>query len=349
MTHGPAERRPLQGRRRFAPVPVPLPVPPELPVRHDWTLPEVRAIHDLPLLDLVYRAQTVHRAVFGGNEVQLCSLLSIKTGGCPEDCAYCPQAARYHTGVKAEKLMETGEVLVAARTARAAGATRFCMGAAWREVREGAQFEQVLEMVRGVRALGMEACVTLGMLSASQAERLRQAGLSAYNHNLDTSREFYGEIISTRDYEDRLRTLANVRAAGINVCSGGILGMGESVDDRCELLRTLANQEVHPESVPINALVAVPGTPLEKQSPLPSTDMVRAIGTARILMPAAMVRLSAGRMQMNQEAQLLCMLAGANSLFFGEKLLTTGNPEYAADMALLDGAGLKPLEPDALR
>ena len=274
-------------------------------------------------------------------------LLSIKTGGCPEDCAYCPQAARYHTGVKAERLMETGDVLEAARQARAAGATRFCMGAAWREVKDGPQFDRVLAMVRGVRALGMEACVTLGMLTPDQARRLKEAGLSAYNHNLDTSPEFYGEIISTRDYDDRLRTLAAVRGAGISVCSGGILGMGESLDDRCELLRTLANQEVHPESVPINALVAVPGTPLEKREPVSPVEMVRAIATARILMPHAMVRLSAGRMQMSQEAQLLCMMAGANSLFFGEKLLTTGNPEYAADMALLEGAGLRPLEPRA--
>jgi biotin synthase len=318
---------------------------PEVVVRHDWTLSEVRAIHDLPLLELVYRAQTVHRATFGDPKVQLCSLLSIKTGGCPEDCAYCPQAARYHTGVKAEKLMETGDVLDAARSARAAGATRFCMGAAWREVKDGPQFDQVLEMVRGVRAMGMEACVTLGMLSNEQAHRLKEAGLTAYNHNLDTSPEFYGEIITTRHYQDRLRTLAAVREAGIGVCSGGILGLGESVDDRCQLLRTLANQDVHPESVPINALVAVPGTPLENQSPVAPVEMVRAIATARILMPWAMVRLSAGRMQMSREAQLLCMMAGANSLFFGEKLLTTGNPEYAEDMALLEGAGLKPLEP----
>ena len=323
-----------------------VPSMPEVVVRHDWTLPEVRAIHDLPLLELVYRAQTVHRATFGDPKVQLCSLLSIKTGGCPEDCAYCPQAARYHTGVQAERLMETGDVLDAARRARAAGATRFCMGAAWREVKDGPQFDRVLEMVRGVRAMGMEACVTLGMLSNEQARRLKEAGLSAYNHNLDTSPEFYGEIITTRDYQDRLRTLAAVREAGIGVCSGGILGMGESVDDRCELLRTLANQEVHPESVPINALVPVPGTPLEHQQPVSPVEMVRAIATARILMPWAMVRLSAGRMQMSQEAQLLCMMAGANSLFFGEKLLTTGNPEFADDIALLEGAGLKPLEPN---
>jgi len=313
--------------------------------KHVIATDEVRRIHDLPIPELVFRAQGVHREHHPPTEVQLCSLLSVKTGGCPEDCAYCPQSARYATGVKAERLMETGDVLEAARRARAAGATRFCMGAAWREVKDGPQFDRVLAMVSGVRALGMEACVTLGMLSGDQARRLKEAGLSAYNHNLDTSPEFYGEIISTRDYDDRLRTLAAVRGAGISVCSGGILGMGESVDDRCELLRTLANQEVHPESVPINALVAVPGTPLEHQTPVAPVEMVRAIATARILMPAAMVRLSAGRMQMSQEAQLLCMMAGANSLFFGEKLLTTGNPEYAEDMALLEGAGLRPLEP----
>ena len=313
--------------------------------RHDWTLAEVRAIHDLPRLEVVFRAQTAHREHFKTGEVQLCSLLSVKTGGCPEDCGYCPQAARHHTGVKAEKLMPVAEVLDAAKQARAAGATRFCMGAAWREVKDGPQFDSVLEMVKGVKSLGMEACCTLGMLSDTQAHRLKEAGLTAYNHNLDTSSEYYGEIISTRTYEDRLTTLENVRDAGIHVCSGGILGMGESLDDRCRLLLTLANQAVHPESVPINALVPVKGTPLENQPPLPVTDMVRAIATARILMPRAMVRLSAGRLQMSEEAQLLCIMAGANSLFFGEKLLTTGNPEYQADMALLERAGLKPLEP----
>jgi biotin synthase len=315
--------------------------------RHDWTLAEVRALHDLPLLELVYRAQSVHRVTFPASQVQLCSLLSVKTGGCPEDCAYCPQSARHATGVKAERLMPVPQVLEAARAARAAGATRFCMGAAWREVREGPQFESVLEMVRGVRALGMEACCTLGMLSEAQARRLKEAGLTAYNHNLDTSEGYYGEIISTRTYEDRLRTLAHVRSAGIHVCSGGILGMGESIEDRCQLLLTLANQEVHPESVPINALVAVEGTPLEGRAPVPVTDMVRAIGTARLLMPRAMVRLSAGRLQMSEEGQLLCMMAGANSLFFGEKLLTTGNPEYETDMAMLERAGFRALEPNA--
>lgn len=324
-------------------------VPDGVVLRHDWTLTEVRALHELPLLELVYRAQTVHRATFGEHRVQLCSLLSIKTGGCPEDCAYCPQAARHHTGVVADKLLSEDQVLKAARTARAAGATRFCMGAAWREVKDGPQFEQVLGMVRGVRALGMEACCTLGMLSETQAVRLAEAGLTAYNHNLDTSAEFYEDIITTRTYEDRLRTLGHVRAAGINVCSGGILGMGESVDDRCGMLLTLANQPSHPESVPINALVAVPGTPLEHQKPVEPVEMVRAIATARILMPLAMVRLSAGRLAMSREAQLLCMMAGANSLFFGEKLLTTGNPEYAEDMALLASAGVAPLEPNAGR
>ena len=313
--------------------------------RHDWTLAEVRAIHDLPLLDLVHRAQTVHREHFGDNRVQLCSLLSVKTGGCPEDCAYCPQAARYHTDVRAEPLMEIDDVLAAARKAREAGATRFCMGAAWREVKDGQQFDRVLEMVRGVKRLGMEACCTLGMLTAAQAGRLKEAGLDAYNHNLDTSRAKYGDIITTRTYDERLRTLDNVRRAGISVCCGGILGMGESVDDRCEMLRMLAAQEPHPESVPINMLVAIAGTPLAARPPVSTVEMVRAIATARILMPRAMVRLSAGRQQMSEEAQLLCMMAGANSVFFGDKLLTTGNPEYAQDMALFEAAGIAALEP----
>ena len=314
-------------------------------LRHDWTLPEVRALHDLPLLDLVYRAQGVHREVFVEQQVQLCSLLSVKTGGCPEDCAYCPQAARYQTGVKAEALMPVSEVLESASQAREAGATRFCMGAAWREVKDGPQFDRVLEMVRGVRALGLEACCTLGMLTASQAARLKEAGCSAYNHNLDTSREAYGDIITTRTYDDRLETLRRVREAGITICSGGIIGLGESVDDRCRLLITLAAQDPHPESVPINMLVRVPGTPLAQAAPVSTLEMVRMIATARILMPRAMVRLSAGRLQMSGEAQLLCMMAGANSVFFGEKLLTTGNPEYQQDMALFESAGIRPLEP----
>jgi biotin synthase len=314
-------------------------------IRHDWTLPEVRALHDLPLLELIHRAQTVHRENFGDNKVQLCSLLSVKTGGCPEDCSYCPQAARYHTGVEAEPLMDTQAVLAAAGLAREAGATRFCMGAAWREVKDGPQFNRILDMVRGVKALGMEACCTLGMLSGPQAQRLKEAGCTAYNHNLDTSREKYGDIISTRDYDDRLQTLRHVREAGIGVCCGGIIGMGESVDDRCDLLRELSAQTPHPESVPINMLVKVQGTPLFKQAPETSTiDMVRMIAVARLLMPKAMVRLSAGRAQMSEEAQLLCMMAGANSVFFGEKLLTTGNPAYEADMRLFHDAGIAPLE-----
>jgi len=316
-------------------------------IRHDWTLPEVRALYDLPLLELVHRAQTVHREAFADNKVQLCSLLSIKTGGCPEDCAYCPQAARYHTGVEAEPLLETDEVLLAARRARDAGATRFCMGAAWREVKDGAQFDRVLDMVRGVRALGLEACCTLGMLTGEQARRLKQAGCTAYNHNLDTSRAAYSSVITTRDYDDRLRTLQHVRDAGITVCSGGIIGMGESADDRCELLRTLAEQDPHPESVPINMLVRVAGTPLAERPPVSPLEMVRMIATARLLMPRAMVRLSAGRLQMSAEAQLLCMMAGANSIFFGEKLLTTANPELEQDLSLLAAAGIEPLAPEA--
>ena len=316
-------------------------------IRHDWTLPEVRALHDLPLFDLIFRAQTVHRETFADNKVQLCSLLSVKTGGCAEDCAYCPQAARYQTGVAAGPLLQTDAVLASAEQARAAGATRFCMGAAWREVKDGPQFDRVLEMVRGVRALGLEACTTLGMLTAEQALRLKEAGCSAYNHNLDTSPEAYGSIITTRDFDDRLRTLQNVRKAGITVCSGGIIGMGESIDDRCGLLITLAKQEPQPESVPINMLVAVKGTPLADRPPVSTLEMVRMIATARLLMPRAMVRLSAGRNQMSEEAQLLCMMAGANSIFFGEKLLTTGNPEYAQDMALFEKAGIRALEPHA--
>jgi len=316
-----------------------------MPLRHDWTLAEVRALHDLPLLDLLHQAQTVHRKAWTDNAVQLCSLLSVKTGGCPEDCAYCPQAARYQTGVEAERLLPVAEVLEAAGKARAAGATRFCMGAAWREVKDGPPFDAVLEMVRGVKALGMEACCTLGMLTLDQARRLKEAGLTAYNHNLDTSAEFYGDIISTRTYEDRLQTLQRVRDAGISVCCGGIIGMGESVEDRCRMLQTLANQEVHPESVPINALVAVKGTPLADRPPVAPVELVRMIATARLLMPQAMVRLSAGRLQLSEEAQLLCMMAGANSIFFGEKLLTTANPEYREDMALLEKAGVRPLQP----
>jgi biotin synthase len=305
------------------------------------TAEDIVAIHDLPLPELIFRAQTLHRQHHAADEVQLCTLLSVKTGGCPEDCAYCPQAARYDTEVGREKMLSAMEVLQSAARARAAGATRFCMGAAWREVKDGPAFEQVLEMVRGVRALGMEACCTLGMLSDEQAQRLAEAGLTAYNHNLDTSREFYGEIITTRSYEERLSTLDRVRKAGITVCCGGIIGMGESVRDRCAMLATLANLDPHPESVPINALVPVAGTPLADRAPIDPLELVRMCATARILMPKSRVRLSAGRLSLSREAQVLCFLAGANSIFYGEKLLTTGNPDVEADLALLRDAGLR--------
>ncbi len=312
-------------------------------IRHDWQCREVLALLTLPLLDLVDRAREVHRRFHAGGEVQLASLLSIKTGACPEDCKYCPQSAHYakSTGVKRETLLDVDDVLAKARLAKEAGATRFCMGAAWREVKDGAAFDRVIEMVRGVRALDMEACVTLGMLTAAQAGRLADAGLTAYNHNLDTSPEFYGEIITTRTYRDRLDTLLHVRQAGIQVCCGGIIGMGESVEDRARLLEMLANLDPHPESVPINALVAVPGTPLEDQPPIDPIDLVRMVATARILMPESRVRLSAGRRALTREAQILCFLAGANSIFYGDKLLTTANNDTADDLALIEEAGLK--------
>ncbi len=312
------------------------------PLRHDWTLTEVRAIHDLPLTDLVFRAQGVHRQFQPADEVELCTLLSIKTGGCPEDCAYCPQSAHYAAGVDKEPLLEIDEVLAAARTAKAEGATRFCMGAAWREARDGEPFDRVCEMVRGVTQLGMETCVTLGMLTASQAARLKDAGLVAYNHNLDTSREYYGKIVTTRSYDERLETLRNVRQAGITICCGGIIGMGESIDDRCAMLVELANLAVHPESVPINALVTAPGTPLADRPPVQPFEFVRMVATARLLMPASRVRLSAGRSGLSDEAQALCLLAGANSIFFGDTLLTTGNPECDHDRELLGALGIKP-------
>ncbi|HET9783987.1 MAG TPA: biotin synthase BioB, partial [Terriglobales bacterium] len=306
-----------------------------------WTLAEVERIYQLPLLELIEKARAVHRRAHPSPEVQLCHLLSIKTGGCPEDCAYCPQSARHHTTVEAGRLMEPTEVLAAARQARAAGSTRFCMGAAWRQVKSGPEFDRVLEMVRGVSALGLEVCCTLGMLDAEQARQLAQAGLTAYNHNLDTSPEFYGHIITTRSYEDRLATLGHVRQAGITVCCGGILGMGESVADRIGLLTALANLTPPPESVPINALVAVAGTPLESQPPVGAFEFVRAIATARILMPATKVRLSAGRLTLSPEAQALCFYAGANSIFVGDKLLTTPNPEVDHDHRLLAELGLR--------
>jgi biotin synthase len=301
----------------------------------------VRALYDRPLFALLDEARAVHRAHHPEHEVQLCTLLSVKTGGCPEDCAYCPQSSHHATDVGAEKMLDVDEVLAAARRARESGSTRFCMGAAWREVKDGPAFERVLTMVRGVKGLGLEACVTLGMLTESQATRLKEAGLDAYNHNLDTSRENYRSIITTRTYDDRLRTLNNVRAAGITVCSGGIIGMGESVDDRCEMLRTLANLDPQPESVPINALVRVAGTPLEHLPPVDPLDLVRMIACARILMPRTRVRLSAGRTELTREAQLMAMYAGANSIFYGDRLLTTPNPDGDEDRALLRDAGLQ--------
>jgi biotin synthase len=307
------------------------------------TLATVREIHDLPLTELLFRAQQVHREHHAANAVQLCTLLSIKTGGCPEDCGYCPQSAHHDTSVQATPLLSVDEVLSTARKAKAAGATRFCMGAAWRDARKGEPFERVLEMVRGVRAEGLEACVTLGMLNEEQAQRLADAGLSAYNHNLDTSREFYGSIISTRTYEERLRTIGHVAKAGISVCCGGIIGMGESIDDRCRLLLTLSQLDPQPESVPVNALAAVPGTPLGSRAPVEPFELVRMCATARLLMPRARVRLSAGRSALSPEAQMLCFMAGANSIFFGDKLLTTQNPEHDADIAMLESAGLSAL------
>ncbi len=307
-----------------------------------YTVAELRAIHDLPIPELIFKAQQAHRQHHEPAEVQLCSLLSVKTGGCPEDCGYCPQSSHYDTGVKREKLLALDEVLAAAGRAKAAGATRFCMGAAGRNAQDGEGFDRVLAMVRGVRGLGMEACITLGMLTDEQAGRLAEAGLTVYNHNVDTSREFYGNIITTRGYDDRLATLARVRKAGIKVCSGGIIGMGESIDDRCAMRATLANLDPPPESVPITALVAVKGTPLADRPPVDPLEFVRMIATTRIAMPAAKVRLSAGRAGLSREAQVLCFLAGANSIFFGEKLLTTGNPDVDSDHQLLRDAGLRP-------
>ncbi len=312
--------------------------------RNNWTIAEVKAIYNTPLLELVYRAATVHRQHNNTGEVQICTLLSIKTGGCPEDCAYCPQAARYHTDVTVQSLMEKDEVLAYAQKAKDAGSTRFCMGAAWREVRDNRDFDRVLEMVQGVNELGMEVCCTLGMLTSGQAKKLADAGLYAYNHNLDTSKEYYGEIISTRTYNDRLETLENVRKAGVSVCCGGIIGLGESHEDRINMLHTLASLPEHPESVPVNALVRIKGTPLENNSKVDVWDMVRMIATARILMPAAMVRLSAGRTEMSIAEQAFCFMAGANSIFAGDKLLTTPNPSFDEDMAMFDLLGLQPRE-----
>ncbi|MCX2742533.1 biotin synthase BioB [Mangrovivirga sp. M17] len=311
-------------------------------IRNDWTREEIEKIYNSPILDLIYRAATVHRENNDAQEVQVCTLLSVKTGGCPEDCSYCPQAARYHTDVKVHKLLDVDDVLEKASNAKANGSTRFCMGAAWREVRDNRDFDKVLEMVKGVNGMGMEVCCTLGMLSEDQAKKLQEAGLYAYNHNLDTSEEHYNEIITTRNYDDRLDTLENVRKAKISVCSGGIIGLGETEKDRVGMLHTLATLPEHPESVPVNALVPVEGTPMEKQPKVPVWDMIRMIATARIIMPKAMVRLSAGRVRMSQEEQALCFMAGANSIFAGDKLLTTPNPEVNEDEELFQVLNLKP-------
>lgn len=309
--------------------------------RHDWCRPEIQALLELPLVDLLWQAQQVHRAANPGYHVQLASLLSVKTGGCEEDCAYCPQSLHNSSDVSGQPELAVEPVLARARAAKRAGADRFCMGWAWREIRDGAPFEAMLQMVRGVRELGLEACVTAGMLSDSQAARLAEVGLTAYNHNLDTSPEHYDQIITTRTYQERLETLQRVRSAGISICCGGIIGMGEGPEDRAGLLEVLANLDPHPESVPINALVAVEGTRLDDLPPVDPLELVRMVATARILMPSARVRLSAGREQLGREAQILCLLAGANSIFYGDTLLTTSNPAVEADRALLAAAGVR--------
>ncbi|QJD98116.1 biotin synthase BioB [Mucilaginibacter robiniae] len=311
-------------------------------VRHNWTKEEIAEIYHSPLLDLIYRAATVHRENKDYAEVQISSLISVKTGGCPEDCAYCPQAARYQTGVNVHAILPKEEVVAAAEKAKAAGASRLCMGAAWREVRDNRDFDKVIEMVKAVNELDMEVCCTLGMLNEHQAQRLADAGLYAYNHNLDTSEEDYKRIITTRTYDDRLQTLENVRKAKITVCSGGIIGLGETVEDRISMLKTLSNLPKHPESVPVNALVPIQGTPLEAQPRVSVWDMVRMIATARIIMPKSAVRLSAGRTEMSTVEQALCFMAGASSIFAGEKLLTTPNPSFSDDMAMFELLGLTP-------
>jgi len=320
---------------------------PAAPIRHDWSRQEVEALFALPLLELLFRAQQIHRVHHVANTVQMSTLLSVKTGGCPEDCAYCPQSVRYDTGLENEALLGIDAVREAARRARDAGATRFCLGAAYRSPKPK-QLAAICAMVREVSALGLETCATLGMLTEAQAQELKGAGLDYYNHNLDTSPEFYAEIITTRRFEDRLETLEAVRAAGLKVCCGGIVGLGETVHDRAELLRTLANLREHPESVPINELVQVPGTPLHGKAGVDPFDFVRTIAVARVLMPASYVRLSAGRTQMSDELQALCFLAGANSIFYGEKLLTTGNPDVEQDARLLARLGITPERAAAL-
>lgn len=314
-------------------------------LRHDWTKEELLAIYNKPLLTLIFEAAALHRAWHNAEEVQLSTLLSVKTGGCPEDCSYCGQAARYHTDIQVQALMPTETVIAHAKKAKSGGSSRFCMAAAWREVRDNRDFDRIIDMVKGVNELGMEVCCTLGMLSESQAQRLQEAGLYAYNHNLDTSEEYYDEIISTRTFDNRINTIANVRKAGITVCSGGIIGLGETKADRIAMLRTLANMEKHPESVPINALARVKGTPLENNPKVDTWEMVRMIATARIAMPASMVRLSAGRTEMTEMEQAWCFMAGANSIFTGEreKLLVTPNPNISDDLGMLATLGLKPM------
>ena len=311
-------------------------------IRNNWSLAEIKDIYNTPLLELIYKAASLHRKYNDTAEVQVCTLLSIKTGGCSEDCAYCPQAARYDTGVNVQALMKKEDVLSYAQKAKDAGSTRFCMGAAWREVRDNKDFDRVLDMVKGVNEMGMEVCCTLGMLTETQAQKLADAGLYAYNHNLDTSKEHYEEIITTRTFEDRIETLDNVRKAGVSVCCGGIIGLGETHEDRIKMLHTLATMETHPESVPINALVPIKGTPLANNEKVDIWDMVRMIATARVLMPATMVRLSAGRTDMSVAEQALCFMAGANSIFAGDKLLTTPNPSFDEDNTMFQLLGLKP-------
>ena len=313
--------------------------------RHNWTKEEIIALYNKPMMDLLYEAATIHRTSHDPNVVQVSTLLSIKTGGCPEDCGYCPQAARYHTDIETNDLMSVQQVKAQALRAKSSGSSRVCMGAAWRNVKDGPEFEQVLEMVRTINKLDMEVCCTLGMITENQAKRLAEAGLYAYNHNLDSSEEYYKEVISTRGYEDRLETIANVRKTNVTVCSGGIIGMGESVEDRAGMLVALASLNPQPESVPINALVAVEGTPLEDEKPVEIWDMIRMVATTRIVMPETQVRLSAGRTQMTREGQAMCFFAGANSIFAGDKLLTTPNPDVNEDMKMFELLGLIPQKP----
>ena len=318
-------------------------------IRNDWTREEIREIYDQPLMDLVYKAATVHREYNNPNEVQVCTLLSVKTGGCPEDCGYCPQAARYHTDVDVHKLMEPEEVIRNAQEAKENGSTRFCMGAAWREVRDNRDFDKVIEMIKGVNKVGLEVCCTMGMLTDEQARKMKEAGLYAYNHNLDTSEEYYDEVITTRSYDDRLDTLENVRNAGISVCSGGIIGMGETVEDRIGMLYTLSTLPQHPESVPVNALVPVEGTPLEDQEAVPIWDMLRMVATARIIMPKARVRLSAGRLKFSMIEQAFLFMAGASSVFAGDKLLTTPNNDVNQDHLMFELLGIQAQAPAVIK